>query len=727
MLIEDNIKYLEIYNQDLPKNASDVILKCDIGKYHNLMTGKCGQNIYDVIRYGYEYIVINKTAYEYTYGFFSTYNDELDIFILTPVFINTLVDPVAGEKRYWEKIKYDGAYDYEYVSPLIFTKDINIYCLEYSDVYKKCLKRGIDVYTNQSVNKDCDNIGLTYHVKSISAASKFFGYIFTIPGKAAQYKLMDTKHYYELAMAYGNYKSQEYSQLENVINISVDSLSSLDKNKIFKIIKYGEDNEYFRYFVDETFRYNYAKISRVDEEIACISIYGAAVDYNKIDVYYHCNIDTVKQLSFCEYIRVYVLSDGIYTYIKEGDKWCEYKGDRYLQYFRFILLDIDYEIFNDTKFKYVRDFVLDCFDDDVAKCLNKSMVLYSVLSLPLIESLLKSKYDCFRDIFNLSFYELGFDYNISLDSFIEHFFGDVVFNENSFIKAIGVSSCFFDEINNIYKDNKLKIYKSDILSIIKSFKYIFENNVDYFLGMNNKQIKEIVSLYVKSIYLCYSSNDINTTLKKMISISGVRNIMAYLKQIVYIGEYLDGNRHDMHGSNKSLITYIDYVKMFYELRNILVDFKFNIKTFDDLIKEHDNALYIYNMVDNKERELIYKEEFDKNKKIWDKLEYCNDRFKIIAPSSIAEIAYEGDVLKHCVKSYIDDILSGKTIIMFIRMNYCPEKPFYTLEIRNNQLRQCHGALNRNINKVRELEEFLKDFCEAKNIVYQNCDDVLIVD
>ena len=58
-----------------------------------------------------------------------------------------------------------------------------------------------------------------------------------------------------------------------------------------------------------------------------------------------------------------------------------------------------------------------------------------------------------------------------------------------------------------------------------------------------------------------------------------------------------------------------------------------------------------------------------------------------------EIRKEGELLGHCVGSYISNIAEGECQIYFLRKKKEPEKPFYTMEWANGKVRQCRGKGN----------------------------------
>lgn len=85
--------------------------------------------------------------------------------------------------------------------------------------------------------------------------------------------------------------------------------------------------------------------------------------------------------------------------------------------------------------------------------------------------------------------------------------------------------------------------------------------------------------------------------------------------------------------------------------------------------------------------------------------FVTPKFMIRPPVSIEEIHSEGAVLHHCVGSYAAQVAAGQTTILFLRKVEKPDKPFYTLEWRNNRLTQIRG--DHNVEPTPEVAEFIK--------------------
>lgn len=79
------------------------------------------------------------------------------------------------------------------------------------------------------------------------------------------------------------------------------------------------------------------------------------------------------------------------------------------------------------------------------------------------------------------------------------------------------------------------------------------------------------------------------------------------------------------------------------------------------------------------------------------------------PEKVEELKKEGEALHHCVGTYIDKVINGETTIFFIRRTAEPEKPYYTLEWKDNAVAQCRGF--RNCDMTPEIKAFTDVFSQ----------------
>jgi transposase-like protein len=100
--------------------------------------------------------------------------------------------------------------------------------------------------------------------------------------------------------------------------------------------------------------------------------------------------------------------------------------------------------------------------------------------------------------------------------------------------------------------------------------------------------------------------------------------------------------------------------------------------------------------------------------LFPKLEkYCfeKDGLMIRPAASSLELFDEGEKLSHCVGGYAERYSKGETVILFVRKTTESEKPFYTVEVTDNDIVQAYGYDN--TLPTREVERFLKHFRDAR--------------
>ena len=182
--------------------------------------------------------------------------------------------------------------------------------------------------------------------------------------------------------------------------------------------------------------------------------------------------------------------------------------------------------------------------------------------------------------------------------------------------------------------------------------------------------------------------------------------------IYKIKKYIDKNQINQRD-------YFDYVRwlreMDYDMRN---EFNLYPKNFK---KAHDEKSKEYVKFQDKKA----KEDIKRFNKLLKKLredaegvDAMNLKFGgmfIRMPYKLSELKKEGEVLHHCVGTYIDRVAKEETMIFFIRKESEPDKPFFTMEWKGKVV-QCRGAYNHDMTP--EVKAFVNIFQE-KMMEYEN--------
>ncbi len=98
-----------------------------------------------------------------------------------------------------------------------------------------------------------------------------------------------------------------------------------------------------------------------------------------------------------------------------------------------------------------------------------------------------------------------------------------------------------------------------------------------------------------------------------------------------------------------------------------------------------------------------------------KLELKGDKYSIILPKESIEIVQEGINLNHCSAEYIDRVIKGNTLLVFLRLTEELDTPLITIEIKNNMVNQVSGYSNRT--PTIEEDEFIYEWTKLNNIEY----------
>lgn len=121
----------------------------------------------------------------------------------------------------------------------------------------------------------------------------------------------------------------------------------------------------------------------------------------------------------------------------------------------------------------------------------------------------------------------------------------------------------------------------------------------------------------------------------------------------------------------------------------------------DLKKAHDLATDKYNAIKHEKDNGQY----SKRLKTLKSLEFVSDGLMIIVPRRLEEILREGRELSHCVGSYVQSVAKGETTILFVRKAEDPDQPYYTIEFKENKVRQLRGLKNQQ--PTDEIEQFVE--------------------
>lgn len=351
-------------------------------------------------------------------------------------------------------------------------------------------------------------------------------------------------------------------------------------------------------------------------------------------------------------------------------------------------------------------------DETLAKG-NRLWILLALLKNPLYEKIMNSQYERLKSVMG-SLINNGFDgFMVNcpfpemadiMKNKIEGTFGEIDYTKGPLAQMLGIPPYMLQQLGNN------KELKSAPLTI-KMIKKMYESNPEYLKHMNKKAIDSLLACIRtstnKKMYIKNSNIDV---IQKIAVIYGVQNMENYIRFCIK--------------NNSS--TYSAYINIIYNMKDDVKGFDWKLKG-AALRTSYDTIMPEYEMYQNKETYEKYQRKYEKlGESVWKKYEFEDNNFLITYPKRPIDVVVEGVKLNHCAKRFMEPVGDGFTTILFIRKKQRPDVPFYTLEIRNGRIRQCHGKNNVNTSKNPKLQNFLKKFCEKYDINYNEGEKMLAV-
>lgn len=443
-------------------------------------------------------------------------------------------------------------------------------------------------------------------------------------------------------------------------------------------------------------------LSDVDVSIKNIA---TLANMNHNDVHY-CVFRTYKRLSEFKTIeagRLYVSKKDVIACKKNENNeyvilsnWKANVAD-----WRYYLHNFDVSYTKGTKLEYFGE-MLTKIDPSL-----QSIALWGFLSCPLIEQFAKLDDNSFKGVLKILEFVDTYKYKSKPAPAISYIFGSINTNEKKLQNMFGVS---------LYQLKKLLASLTEFnympYALISTIKRMVYDSGVAMSDLDTQSFDKILDFVVyahndiKSWPVFHTREDFFTAIQKTYNLKYAINSIEYIKNFNKI----------MHSEDLQFYQiacyYMDYISMVGQLE-MQSRLKARFDTLEHLIDAHNTLKTI---IDSKKYEIEQKN-WEKASQNWS--QYCyapeNSEFIVIAPSHPVDIAEEGIILCHCVKSYIPKVTSGSTNILFIRKKNTPKVPFFTAEVHNGHLRQVHGLKNCLAKTEPNLTEFIKNWAKDCNI------------
>lgn len=271
-------------------------------------------------------------------------------------------------------------------------------------------------------------------------------------------------------------------------------------------------------------------------------------------------------------------------------------------------------------------------------------------------------------------------------------------------------------------DNKLNLpagfldyaIKQDSFRCVKEIKAIIEEACGYpnFLCLGKEEIKKLVDFYTKRYTETLDSHKVNSfaILLELFGFDKWNTYISFLNKLrddsVYDYEHYARALLRLSGSNNDKR---------YEMIKML-GWKHNKKDLETKMNILSTILKYGNNYQ------VYEESFKDQQEWWERYAYEDDDYFVSWPKTPEDLSIEGLKLHHCGAEFVATVARRETTILFIRKKDKPDAPYYTLEIRHNEVRQCHGRNNCKIGE--KVEGFLRKFCREKNVVFTKGTELL---
>jgi len=743
MILDTELIYRDIYEgkgensiKEIAKNASDIIMfnydiKLREYVYHNYMTGKKDRHMDNVIRTGKKYIFLSLSTT--INGYFIYHNKKHDVLVVK---LARITNTKKEDIQHWEPIKEsENRTNTIYESCFVFEKNGSCY-IPFRPAIRNSLRKldsekFIDAFSSKSASSIFENRDY-----SISLIRDFFGD--TICSGGLNFLPVNNLSVLSDISKINEIKKNADKNIKTEKNCDLQEISIENKKKAYNIFlqtfSVDEVNyikNYYHYYqrMIDTKKFKISFLDKLSDKLSVIRIFYIAPDVLRIN---KRNIPLLEDdLIIDEVIRIYCSNDTFSIYKKASKEWYLCPNGLRAINFDFVLLDAPDDAITNCKLKYFKHQIEACLNSykkiedkaefssqSLAECVKSSAELYSSLTFSLYESFIK------MGLNNLA---MHFDPNLSPKSKLKKLFGDINDKETSITKAIGIPTFMLKELDKILLEADNKAQEHLTAYTIKIMKYTYKDNIEYFESMNKEQFIELLSNFNNFNYWAFFHfshcsvegfiDDIKNMFYILVKHNGYKNLSNCIKDLLKVSQNM---KYLFLHHLKDYITMSDIILE----NNEEIRCKFN--TAEDFKNSHDYIVAIYNLKSNEKKNEEYTEKFKKRISSWKKYVYSDDTYSIIYPECYLDIANEGITLHHCVKSYIDSVVEGKTNILFIRKNEQLDKPFFTLEIRDNTVRQCHGFANCKTDTVEGLDDFLKKYCENKKIKYTNGNSVLAV-
>ena len=208
-----------------------------------------------------------------------------------------------------------------------------------------------------------------------------------------------------------------------------------------------------------------------------------------------------------------------------------------------------------------------------------------------------------------------------------------------------------------------------------NFTFLYDSRITNLIEYRGyASVKKIINYLLKQISDPYENE--RFTLDSNLELLTEKQIREFLNCVNDWMDYMEWSKELRHEMQSKYVLFPKSLKLAHD--KTMKEYQIHEKKVEHAKMLRDRRKV--NQILNDERNLLA-----------DKIKKGNYFLKV--PNDWKEIRKEGDLLGHCVGSYISNIAEGKCQIYFLRKKEEPDKPFYTVEWANGKVRQCRGKGN----------------------------------
>lgn len=359
--------------------------------------------------------------------------------------------------------------------------------------------------------------------------------------------------------------------------------------------------------------------------------------------------------------------------------------------------------------------------------LNKLIKLSNIVSIfvtfPQISSLYKTKgIDFIIESFHDSFFcpESFLKYNNAtntikiLESCCEYYFKQNPKNIHSF---------FYKKKINETQEQKLERFKLSPV-LVKSL----QNSKDVINFYQFYKLGLVTKIEIESLYIKFDKEDVNEVLNKIVNSSNMRSIKLELGHLNHIikNKIFKGNEDEWLNIYYDTINTLNLIvgilknkkekngrkNRYNDLNKISENKLLEIKKYEKLKELHDEMYAIYRALEDEGKDLIFRDIVKKFKNL--NVNHNFFEFKVIP--NLKELSQEGLIMKHCIYTYLNDIIDGNYLAIRIKDKISKEKATLGIKINDKKLhlQQLKGYENSRPSNF--LINNVLNYCESNKII-----------